>query len=236
MYFGGTKSVKYKDANKQIVESTYYDALVQIFEDVREQDEFLKKVQTDISQKFDRAQLNQSFAKLSDDNKKLVTESIQMIAKVINIIGNLVRYVILDIKTLRGSADKILKKANITKVKKESVESGFEYPNKEEFRAMYESSDIAFVEKFGESFDDLFHECVELFEEKSAKSDKQFHRSLTPEERKIADGRFGKIECSIMYDEKEKGYFATTHRARTKCYPTLEALPKGKVDFVSSTS
>lgn len=80
----------------------------------------------------------------------------------------------------------------------------------------------------------LYHECVELFEEKSAKVDKRTLRSLTPEEKKIAKERFGEISCSIMHDKH--GYFATTHRARSDFYPTLEELPKDKVKFVSSTS
>lgn len=70
-----------------------------------------------------------------------------------------------------------------------------------------------------------------IFESKSDTKD----RSLTPEEKAIADKRFGEVECSIMYREGE-GYFAKTHRARTKFYDSLEKLPKDKVKFVSSTS
>lgn len=68
--------------------------------------------------------------------------------------------------------------------------------------------------------------------ESSAESE---DRSLTAEEKAIADKRFGEVECSIMYREGE-GYFAKTHRARTGFYDSLEKLPKGKVKFVSSTS
>lgn len=210
IYFGGSKSIQYTDADKKTNTSTYYDALIHIFNDVREQDEFLKKVQTDMGEKFDRSQMNQSFGKLNDAAQKIVVESIQMISKVVNIIGNLIRYVTVDIKTLRNSASKILKRDDVSKVKNESVEF------------------------FGESYDDLYKECVELFEERSAKVDKRSLRSLTPEERKIADERFGEISCSIMWNKH--GYFATTHRARSDYYPTLEKLPKAKVAFVSSTS
>ena len=75
-------------------------------------------------------------------------------------------------------------------------------------------------------------EGAEYFQEKA--SNKKPHQSLTSEERVISNKRFGKTECSIVKDED--GYFAMTHRARTKSYPSLEALPKAKVDFVSSTS
>lgn len=75
-------------------------------------------------------------------------------------------------------------------------------------------------------------EGVDFFQEKV--SDAKSYESLTPDERKIADQRFGKIECSIMKDKK--GYFARTHRARSKSYPTLEQLPKKDVNFISTTS
>lgn len=75
-------------------------------------------------------------------------------------------------------------------------------------------------------------ESVELFEEKA--SDKSSYQSLTSDERAIADKRFGKVECSIMKDKN--GYFARTHRSRSKSYATLEKLPKKDVAFVSSTS
>jgi len=66
-------------------------------------------------------------------------------------------------------------------------------------------------------------------------ADKEKERSLTPDERKIANARYGKIECSIMY-HPDKGYRARTHRASTDYYETLEKLPKDKVKFISSTS
>lgn len=77
-------------------------------------------------------------------------------------------------------------------------------------------------------------ESVRLFEEKMQKAHPGDYQSLSPEERQIANKRFGEIECSIMKDKK--GFFAHTHRARTKSYPTLEQLPKKEVDFVSTTS
>ena len=210
IYFGGTKSIKYKNASGNVVESTYYDALAAVLNEFQEQSEFLKSVQTDIGEKFDKSQMNQAFARLDTSAQQTVGDTIQMISKVINIIGNLLRYTIIDMKTIRNSADKILSKENITKVKNESVDF------------------------FGESYDDLYHECVELFQEKSEKVDEKTLRSLTPEEKKIADERFGEIQCSIMHDKH--GYFAKTHRARTDFYDTIEKLPKGKVAFVSSTS
>jgi hypothetical protein len=64
---------------------------------------------------------------------------------------------------------------------------------------------------------------------------KPVHNPLTPAERSRARERFGEIQCSIFKD-KNGEYFATTHRCRSKSYPSLEKLPKKAVKFVSSTS
>lgn len=79
--------------------------------------------------------------------------------------------------------------------------------------------------------DNVKNENVELFEEKN---NSEKYQSLTSKEREIVNKRFGDIACSIMKDKD--GYFAKTHRCRSKSYPSLEELPIEKVKFVSSTS
>lgn len=82
--------------------------------------------------------------------------------------------------------------------------------------------------------EDIIKESVEyeFFEE--GKKDKIEYTSLTPEEQKIAVERFGENMLPFITKDKN-GYLARTHRARTKSYPTLEALPKLKVDFIKTT-
>ncbi len=58
---------------------------------------------------------------------------------------------------------------------------------------------------------------------------------LTTKERQECKERFGKIQCSIAKNNRGE-FFAYTHRARTKFYPSIAALPKDKVRFISSTS
>lgn len=58
-------------------------------------------------------------------------------------------------------------------------------------------------------------------------------RYLTSSERNKAKQRFGNYKCSIAKDKE--GYYAYTHRARTKSYETLDKLPKSKVKFIEST-
>jgi hypothetical protein len=58
---------------------------------------------------------------------------------------------------------------------------------------------------------------------------------LTNKEREECKARFGEIQCSIAKNNRGE-FFAYTHRARTKFYPSIAALPKDKVRFISSTS
>jgi uncharacterized protein YgiB involved in biofilm formation len=58
---------------------------------------------------------------------------------------------------------------------------------------------------------------------------------LTTKEREECKERFGEIQCSIAKNNRGE-FFAYTHRARTKFYPSIAALPKEKVRFISSTS
>lgn len=85
-----------------------------------------------------------------------------------------------------------------------------------------------------ETTGDVIKESVEyeFFEE--GKKDKVEYISLTPEEQKIASERFGENMLPFITKDNN-GYLARTHRARTKSYPTLEALPKSKVDFIKTT-
>lgn len=66
------------------------------------------------------------------------------------------------------------------------------------------------------------------------KKSRSRHEYLTPQERTEVKKRFGNIQCTIAKDDK--GYFAFTHRARSKSYPSLAQLPKKTVQFISSTA
>ena len=60
--------------------------------------------------------------------------------------------------------------------------------------------------------------------------------ALTADEREECKARFGNnYGCSIAKNKRGE-FFAYTHRARTKFYPSIAALPKDKVKFIASTS
>lgn len=117
IYFGGSKSIRFTDSKGNKQETSYYEALLQLFKILQTEEKFLKDIQTAMGEKFDKSQMNQSISKLSESAQKHITESIQMISKIINIIGNLLRYVMKDMKTLRDTSEKILRKRNVPKIR-----------------------------------------------------------------------------------------------------------------------
>lgn len=119
-YFGDTKSIKYKNSSGETVTSNYYDALINIFDDFQGQREFLEKVKKDMGIKMDKSQMNSSFARLDEKSQKVISESITMISKVITIIGNFIKCVMMDFKTINKSINKILSKHDVklTKMQK----------------------------------------------------------------------------------------------------------------------
>lgn len=58
--------------------------------------------------------------------------------------------------------------------------------------------------------------------------------NVTPEDRVEFKTAHGDQECSLKKDGK--GYYVTTHRARSPSYPRPSHIPRSKVEFVSSTS
>jgi len=71
-----------------------------------------------------------------------------------------------------------------------------------------------------------------LSESKKKKAD---NFPLTPKEHEEVKERFGdNLSCSFFKDKQ--GYFCTTHRARSKSYDSISAIPMKDFKFVSSTS
>ena len=57
---------------------------------------------------------------------------------------------------------------------------------------------------------------------------------LTAKERQEVKTKFGdNLECSFARDKD--GYYCYTHRARSDSYPSIDKIPKSKVDFIGST-
>ena len=74
---------------------------------------------------------------------------------------------------------------------------------------------------------------MENWYKKAKKKNKKDKQPLTPKERQEVKDNFGDVGCSFFKDDD--GYYCTTHRARSKSYPTISKIPKSKVEFIEST-
>lgn len=113
-YFGSSKSVKFIDQNNKRVECTYYEALGRLIKDINDKKDELEAIRIKIGDKIATTQANQQFVQMGSNAQKHITESVQMVAKLIEILGNMVRYIAIDVKTIEDTTNKLLSKKKIT--------------------------------------------------------------------------------------------------------------------------
>lgn len=113
IYLGNSKSINFTDLSGNKHECTYYEALHQFMKDLEKEKERLENLQKSIGEKYDNTRMNQNFGSLSPIAQKRITDTIVMISKMVNIIGNLVRYITIDMNELSTGANKILKERKI---------------------------------------------------------------------------------------------------------------------------
>lgn len=121
MYFGNKAVVAFKDLHAKSHNSTYYEALIQLMKDISEQKDTLEKIHGDIGAKYTQSQLNSSFSQLNFNAQNRVASTIQMMSKIVSVIGNIIRYITIDMKTLETATDTLLAKQGVTATKKTSA-------------------------------------------------------------------------------------------------------------------
>lgn len=112
-YFGNSKSVKFID-NKERIECTYYEAISKLIKDIQNKRDELEAIRIKISDKIATTHANQQYVQMGANAQRHITESVQMVAKLIEILGNMVRYIAIDIKTIEDTTNKLLSKKKIT--------------------------------------------------------------------------------------------------------------------------
>lgn len=124
IYFGTEKSITIKDLHAKTFTGSYYDILHKLMNDINFWKRILAKMHADIGDKYTRSQENQQFSHLDTFSQQRVSQTIQMISKVVGLVGNLVRYVQSDLNTIESSVDKILSAegVNVTKTDKVAKE------------------------------------------------------------------------------------------------------------------
>lgn len=113
IYFGGSKSIKFYDLSGRLHESTYYEALIQLIKDLQGEMKAIEHIRDIIGDKIDRTTVNQELGRLSPSAQERIADTISMVSNVIGIIGNIIRYVMADAKTISNSANKIIETMKI---------------------------------------------------------------------------------------------------------------------------
>lgn len=113
IYFGGAKSVKFYDLSGKLHESTYYEALIQLIKDLQGEMKAIEHIRDIIGDKIDRTTVNQELGRLSQSAQETISDTISMVSSVIGIIGNIIRYIMADAKTINNSSNKILETMKI---------------------------------------------------------------------------------------------------------------------------
>lgn len=122
VYFGTAQAVEFTDLHGKKHKSTYYEALTVLLDDIDKQKKNMETIQKSIGEKYTQTQANTNFSKLHYTQQALIKDTINMMSKSISVVGNIIRYVNIDIETLNNATDALLKKQGI-KVKSSPKES-----------------------------------------------------------------------------------------------------------------
>ena len=87
--------------------------MIKLINDIKAYEKILNNIQTDIGDKYQSNTLNHNFAKLSLKSQDKITNVIKMISKVIEILGNIIKYVMTDINTIEKEINILLQKGNL---------------------------------------------------------------------------------------------------------------------------
>lgn len=112
LYFGVSNKIKFRNFKNQDQELTYIEALYDILDHISIYKDTMKRLQDAMGDKFVTSTNNESFSNMGKNAQSMVTKLFQTIAKTVEILGNLTRYTMSDIKTIEKSANQM--KAAIT--------------------------------------------------------------------------------------------------------------------------
>lgn len=106
-YFGTTPILRFKDYTGKDRNETYLGAMKALSEFLDSHKEIIIELSESLNDKLVNSLNNNSFANLSKSNQKLVSTLFETISKTIEVIGNIIRYIITDIKTIEKERSQI---------------------------------------------------------------------------------------------------------------------------------
>lgn len=109
-YFTNKHSIQFKDLKGNQFNGSYYEALKKLMEDLKSRRLDMDEIVKSVGNKYSTTQMNQTFGKLSSNNQNRIIKTIRMISKLTAVIGNIVKYVIVDCNTITKTMKKLSKK------------------------------------------------------------------------------------------------------------------------------
>lgn len=106
IYFGDSDVIQFKDLDNNDHQCNYYEALKQLAVDLSRHRDTLNVLQKDFSAKMRETKDNGNFASLRSKEQRMINDTMQMISKVMAIVGNATKCILQDVKTM----DKIVSK------------------------------------------------------------------------------------------------------------------------------
>lgn len=113
IYFGGQRSIKFTDLGGKQHLCSYYEALNQLMSDINAKKKDLETVQKSLGEKYDRTQMNQAFTHIGPSSRTAIVDTLQMVSRMIALVGDIVKCIILDINEVNKACDAVLHKRGI---------------------------------------------------------------------------------------------------------------------------
>lgn len=120
IYFGTKNKLEYKDHRGNDYNCTYLEALKEILQYIIDKKSIIKTLQKSLDNKMIETQNNSEFAKMGVTARNTITEFFKTVSKLIEVLGNITRYITADINTIEKSANII--KANATRYTKGNLD------------------------------------------------------------------------------------------------------------------
>lgn len=100
MYLGNVKSIKISDSNGINQDYTYYEALHKMMTEVSGWQEDIRVIKDNMNKKYSDSRMIGEFAKLSEKQRKTIIDTINMLSTTFKVLGNIVKYINVDMNTI----------------------------------------------------------------------------------------------------------------------------------------
>ena len=120
LYFSNEPQIAFKDLHGKEHKASYYDLLNQLMADIGNQRSNIETLQSAFGTKLSESQVSGQWAMMSAKDQETIMEAMRNTSQVTNLLANIIKYVVVDMKTASNAIAAIEKKINkrVAKMKK----------------------------------------------------------------------------------------------------------------------